>query len=225
MSNLNKTNYLALKKCVLNDYPYEIEWDDKIVTPIFEEVHDSILEQHANINEKYYSNNGKGTISLNYLDHYVILAYRLAHTLWKSGYSFLSDAIYYSMRVRGGIDLYYTTELGPYFMPAHSLGTCMDAHAKYGKLLQIYNGCHLGPYNIVGKDPKDWKHPILGDYVTMLSGSRIYGDSIIGNNVLLSVNTVVINEEIPDNCIVSGISPNLVFQRLRIPNSSMLLNV
>lgn len=225
MKITSKENYTALRKCVIADYPYPLEWDDSLVLPIFEDVYDDLVEQHKHINNRYYSRDGEGLLLLNYIDHYVILCHRFANKLWKTGMSAYAEAVYYSLRNRGNIDLYYTTEIGPYFIPAHSLGTCMDSHATYGKLFRIYNGCHLGPYSIVGKEPSEWKHPVIGDYVTMLSGSRVYGNSKIGNNVIISVNTVVINEEIPDNCIVSGISPNLVFQRLKVPNCDTLINL
>ena len=218
-------NYYAIKKCVINDYPYSIEWDDSVVLGVFNSIYDDLIEQHAHIGNKYYSDGQNGLINLNFLDHYIILAHRLAHALWKNNLSLYAEAVYYSLRIRGSIDLYYTTEIDKFFMPTHSLGTVIDSHVRYGKLFKVYNGCHLGPYNIVGVDPKEWKHPVIGDFVTMLGGSKIFGDTIVGNNVIISVNTVLINEEIPDNCIVSGVSPNLVFQKLKSQNSSLLINL
>jgi len=217
-------NYLAIRKCVLTDYPYPIEWDNNEVVAIFNVIYDDILEQHSHINSGYYNNGTVGLLNLNFIDHFVILAFRFANALWKRGFVTYAEAVYYSLRVRGSIDLFYTTNIDKYFIPTHSLGTVVDSHVKYGKLFRIYNGCHLGPYNIIGLSPKEWKHPVIGDFVTLLGGSKIFGNTKIGNNVIVSVNTVIINEEIPDNCIVSGVSPNLVFQRLKKSNSSLLIN-
>ena len=214
-------NFYAIKKCVLNDYPYPIEWEDWEVQDIFNVTYDDVIEQHSHINNSYYSNEKTGLINLNFLDHYVILLYRFANALWKNNLTTYAEAVYYSLRVRGSIDLFYTTDIDKYFMPTHSLGAVIDSHSKYGKYFRIYNGCHIGPYNIIGLQPNEWKHPVIGDYVTMLGGSKVFGNTIIGNNVTLSVNTVVINEEIPDNCIVSGVSPNLIFQRQKIKTSSL----
>lgn len=217
-------NFWAIRKCVLTDYPYSIEWEDREVQNIFNVTYDDVIEQHSHINNHYYNDGITGLINLNFLDHYVILAYRFSNALWKEGLISYAEAVYYSLRVRGNIDLYYTTEIDSFFLPTHSLGTIVDSHVKYGKLFRLYNGCHIGPYNILGLPPKEWKHPIIGDNVTMLGGSKIFGNTIIGNNVTLSVNTIVINEEVPDNCIVSGISPNLIFQRQKVQTSSLLIN-
>ena len=218
-------NFYAIRKCVLTDYPYPIDWEDREVQGIFNATYDDIIEQHSHIYNRYYNDGNTGLINLNFLDHYVILAYRFANALWKNNLPFYAEAVYYSLRIRGSIDLFYTTDIDKFFMPTHSLGAVIDSHVKYGKLFKVYNGCHLGPYNIVGVDPKEWKHPKVGDFVTMLGGSKLFGETTVGNNVIISVNTVVVNEEIPDNCIVSGISPNLVFQRLKVSNSSLLTNV
>lgn len=206
-----KTTYDGVKKCTLSDYPYVLEWNDDVVFPVFEHVYSNVLEQHAKMKSDYYSNNGNGRINLGFMDHYVILFYRFANSLWKNNMEFLAEAVYYSLRIRGSIDLFYKTEIGETFVPTHALGTAMDCHAKYGKGFKIYNGCHIGPSDIVGKDPRDWVHPEFGDYVTMLSHSKVFGKSKIGNNVILSTGCVVMDEDIPDNCVVIGQSPKLYF--------------
>jgi serine O-acetyltransferase len=98
----------------------------------------------------------------------------------------------------------------------------IDSHAKYGKMFRFYNGVHIGPYSIVGNEPSEWIHPVFGDYVTMYNGAKVFGKTVVGNNVIISPNTIVINETIPDNCVVSGKSPNLYFMKLRVPNSAIL---
>lgn len=213
-----KDTYYGLKKCVINDYPFELEWDDSDLYQVFEKCYNRVLEDHSMINDSYYSNENGGIIRIDYLDHYVILCYRFANALSKLGKKNIADAVYYSSRVRGSIDLFYSAEMGRCFVPAHALGTIIDSHAKYGNFFQVYNGCHIGPYSYLGKDPKEWVHPIFGDFVTMLGHSKVFGASKIGSNVIISTQTVIINDEVPDNCIVSGSSPNLIFQRLKIKN-------
>ena len=206
-------NYYAVKKCVLNDYPYNIEWDDIVVRPIFDFVFNDVLGQHAHIMNKYYSKDGEGLIMLEYMDHYVELLFRFANKLWKVGMENLAELVYYSSRIRGSIDCFYKSEIPDFFMPVHAIGSVMDMHAQYGKLFQIYNGCHIGPYNI-HEDPSLWVHPQFGNGVRLLSGVHIYGNTTIGNNVIVSVNSLLINEDIPDNCIVMGSSPNLVIKKI-----------
>ena len=213
--------YMATKKCIVSDYPYDLDWNDEVLYKLFIDTYNAIIEEHSHINNSYYSDDEGGKLMLNYLDHYAIFCFRFAKRLHKEGLIQIADATYYSMRIRCSIDLYYTSNIGECFMPVHALGTIMDSHAIYGRHFKIYDGCHIGPYSIVGKEPKEWVHPTFGDYVTMLAHSTVYGNSVIGNNVIISAGTNIINEEIPDNCIVSGSSPNLVFQKLRISNKSI----
>ena len=215
-------NYHALKKCIISDYPYPLNWDDKIIFEYFSRIYNVIISEHSKIKSPYYSNKSKGILKLNFLDHYVILTYRFSNFLYKLRLVELAEAVYYSMRIRGAIDLFYTTEIDSFFIPTHAIGTIVDSHAKYGTLFRIYDNVHIGPYNIIGNAPNEWEHPIFGDYVTLLAGSRIYGKSVIGNNVIISSGTIVINEEVPDNCVVLGSSPNLYFMPLKIKNSSLL---
>lgn len=214
--------YNGIKKCVLNDYPYDIDWDDAVLTPIFQKCYADVIEQHSHINDSYYSNNTRGIIRLEFIDHYVIICFRFAQKLFESGKILQADAVYYSCRVRGSIDLFYTAKIGECFMPVHALGTIVDSHSIYGIYFKIYDGCHIGPYSIVGKEPKEWIHPVFGDFVTILGHSKVFGNTTVGNNVIISAGSLIINEEIPDNCIVSGASPNLVFQKLKVSNQSIM---
>ncbi len=47
----------------------------------------------------------------------------------------------------------------------------------------------------------------------MYSNSKVLGRSHIGDYVTLSANAYVINEDIPDNCMVFGQSPNLIIKK------------
>lgn len=214
--------YKGIKKCVINDYPYPLQWDDNSLFPLFSEVYSSVINQHSCIKNSYYSNNEGGFVRLNYMDHYIIMCHRFANHIYNKGFGNIADAVFYSLRTRGGLDLFYTTDIGPFFMPIHPIGTILDPHAKYGKLVKIYNSVHVGPYNIRNKKPEEFDRPIIGDFVTLLGHSHVYGKSVIGNNVILSVGTVIINETVPDNCIVMGQSPNLYFIPKKDFNSDIL---
>lgn len=204
--------YEFLCKMVGRDFPYDIDGDfkDQIVAKLFDDVYRNLISQHSRIKNGYYSTAGKGIVDFSYLDHYLILCHRFAHALSvELGNKSLADAVYYSCRVRTSVDLYYRCEIGDYFMPVHPLGAVLDSKARYGKVFKVYNGVHVGPYGIEGKPPSEWVHPVIGDGVTVYANSSIYGRTVIGNNVIVSPGTTIINEEIPDSCIVFGASPNL----------------
>lgn len=222
MEILNR-EYSAFKKMVLNDYPYEMVIDDNELFPVFTHVYNNVCEQHSRINNKFFAKEGKGIIDFKFLDHYLIFCFRIANYIYKEHDNIeLAEAIYYSSRIRTSTDLYYTAEIGDYFIPGHSIGTVMDSRAKYGELFKIYNGVHIGPYNIQGVEPKDWKHPKFGNGVTMLAKASVYGDTEIGDNVIISAGALVVNEKIPSNCIVIGQSPKLYVLPNKVSNFDLL---
>ena len=48
--------------------------------------------------------------------------------------------------------------------------------------------------------------------VILFANAMILGDTRIGNNVVVAGDTFLINESVPDNCIVFGKSPNITIK-------------
>lgn len=212
----------VFRNIIKADYPYLLEIDENSFFKSFTIVWNNLLDQHSNLSIKYYSNLDQGIIDFKFLDHYLIFCYRMANYLHIIGNTNdLADAIYYSSRIRTSTDLYFTAKIGSYFMPVHSIGAIIDSHAVYGKLLKVYDGVHIGPYNINGISAENWKHPKIGDGVTLLANSSVYGITEIGDNVIVSIGATIINENIPPNCIVMGSSPNLKI----LPNRTNNLDI
>ena len=65
----------------------------------------------------------------------------------------------------------------------------------------------------IQKDVYCLVYPVFGDFVTMYSNSSVIGNCRIGNNVVIGANTCIKDEDIPDNCLVFGSSPNLVIKQ------------
>lgn len=93
-------------------------------------------------------------------------------------------------------------------MCEHPLGSVLG-RAKYSDYLMIYQGTTIGGNRKNG----ELFYPTLGKNVLMYSNSTVLGDSHIGNNVIISAETYIINEDIPDNCIVFGKTPNIQIKR------------
>jgi len=49
--------------------------------------------------------------------------------------------------------------------------------------------------------------------VVLYANATILGDTHIGNNVLISAGTYLLNEKIPENSIVFGKSPNIAIKK------------
>ena len=101
------------------------------------------------------------------------------------------------------IDLYYDIDLPSIFHLQHPMGTILG-RAKYGQFLSVAQGVTVGKNKM--------KTAKFGDFVTLYPQSMVIGNSIIGNNVIISAGTIVKDAIIPDNSIVFGISPNLIIK-------------
>ena len=207
-----EAHYNAFIKVIRRDFPYELHEDlfDNNLKNLFQDVYQDIISQHARIQNPYFSRKGKGILNLAFLDHFLILSFRFGHALYKADLSMeIADALYYSGRIRTSTDIYYRAEIGDFFLPSHPIGTVLGSRATYGKGFRPYNGVHIGPFDVLGKSPSVLVHPVIGDGVIIFPNASIYGGTIIGNNVTISAGTTVINENVPDNCIVFGESPDL----------------
>ena len=120
-----------------------------------------------------------------------------------------ADCLYYLNKSLHSIELFYEVALPEHFMVEHPLGSVIGK-AKYGDYFCFYQGCTIGGNYNNGV----LKYPTIGNNVRMYANSTIIGDSKIGDNVIISANTYIKNQVIPDNSIVFGSSPdNLVIIR------------
>ncbi len=69
-----------------------------------------------------------------------------------------------------------------------------------------YQGCTVGG--------NKGHYPTLGRNFRMMSGSKILGDSHVGDNVTLAANTYVKDTDIPSGATVFGSSPRLILKFL-----------
>ena len=54
--------------------------------------------------------------------------------------------------------------------------------------------------------------PVSGDNVQISSGSRVLGNIVIGDNVIIGANAVVIND-VPSNAVVGGVPARILYMR------------
>ena len=47
----------------------------------------------------------------------------------------------------------------------------------------------------------------------MTANSKVFGNSYIGNNVIIGVDACIKDEDIPDNSLVFGQSPSLIIKK------------
>ena len=139
---------------------------------------------------------------------YMIFLYYLSHKLYKSNAGEITDKLYYLNKIFHAVDLFYAIDLPECFGAEHPLGSVMG-RAKYGNGFFFYQGCTVG-----GTRDRTGNlfYPVIGENVRMFSNSSILGSSHIGNNVDLGAGAIVKNQDIPDDSIVFGESPNLIIK-------------
>ncbi len=158
---------------------------------------------------KYYSRNGNAYFNPYHSGQYTVFLYYFSNTVFKGGshHARLADKIYYLNRIMNSCDLFYEVELPEIFMLDHPVGTVIG-RAKYGNYFKFTQNCTVGNNNNV--------YPVIGENVTISANSMILGNSKIGDNVILGAGACVKDQDVPDNSLVFGSSPNLIIKKRKL---------
>ena len=184
---------------------YWIDIDESIILSVIPDALDFIDRGFQQLPSKRFYDGG--TIFSSYFSvHWMIFLYRLAHEIFiKWGEVKEADQVYYLNKIMHSIDWFYAIDLPIHFLCEHPLGSVLG-RAKYGDFFFIYQGTTVGGNRSHGK----LCYPTIGNNVILYANATVLGDCHIGNNVVISSGSYLINEIIPDNCIVFGSSPNVV---------------
>lgn len=144
------------------------------------------------VNNKYFSH-----FNCLHTDQYAMFLYFLSNTIYRTDKNKdLASRIYALNKALHGIDVFYEVELPDIFLFVHPVGTVLG-RANYGNYFVTYQCVTVG-------GSYDCAHPTLGSGVVIYGGSAVIGDCMIGNNVLVSINTTVMDSNIPDNSVVNA---------------------
>jgi len=146
---------------------------------------------------KYYRKGGEVYFNPFHSGQYSIFLYFLARAVFniEKEKSTLPDRIYYLNKCLNGLDLYYEVKMPKIFFLDHPVGSVLG-RAVYGERFSFGQNCTVG--NNKGL------YPTLGSNVRMMSGSKILGNCLIGDNVIISANTYIKDTDIPEFSIVFG---------------------
>lgn len=113
------------------------------------------------------------------------------------------QAMLYSNLVRmiSQMEIYYTAEIGAGLKINHGFGIVIGSNCKIGRNALLYQQITIGDSNPLSVQKRC--RPCVGDNLTMYSGAKILGPIQIGNNVIISQNTVCF-QNIEDNQILMG---------------------
>ncbi len=143
---------------------------------------------------------------------YMVLLYYLSRQLFlKDGNGERAEKIYYLNKILNGIDIFYEVVMPAVWGGEHPLGSVMG-RAVYGDRFFFYQGCTVG--GSVGSS--GYCYPKLGSGVLMYSNSKILGNCIIGDNVIFSANSYLINQNVPANSLVFGQGKDVVIKDINM---------
>lgn len=108
------------------------------------------------------------------------------------------------------VELFYAIELPKYFFLDHPLGSVIG-RGSIGEYFIFSQGCTIGENRGV--------YPKIGKFVYMMSNSKIVGNSIIGDNCIISANTYIKDAVVPSNTIVFNDGYKLIFKENKFDNT------
>lgn len=157
---------------------------------------------------KYYFKDGDVYFNPFHSGHWCTFLYFLSNSLFNEidKPHHLCDKIYMLNKSLHCCDLFYEVALPDIFFLDHPLGTVIG-RGVINNFFTFSQGCTVG-------NNKGF-FPTINENVTMMSDSKIIGKCIIGRNVIVSANTFVKDQNVPDNSIVFGSSPNLIIKPKR----------
>lgn len=125
---------------------------------------------------------------------YSTFLYILANQIFlQEGSSEICNKLFFLNKTLNSIDLHYQVAMPEIFLIAHGIGSVIG-NAKFGNNFVFFQNITVGRVGDLS--------PKIGSEVIMYPGSVITGNSIIGDNVVVSANTVIHNYDIPSNSIV-----------------------
>lgn len=119
--------------------------------------------------------------------------------LLRKVFSFVYKVLYKLVQILTGIELPCEVKIGRNFIIDHCGGIVISGYASFGDDCRIRNGVVVGLARV--EDPCA---PRIGNNVDIGAGAKLLGRIVIGDNVVIGANAVVLRD-VPDNSIAVGV--------------------
>ncbi len=144
-------------------------------------------------------------VALCYHGFHAIVLHRITHAVHMFGVPILPRFMGMLNRWVTGIEIHPGARIGPGFFIDHGSGVVIGGTAVVGSNCLLFQGCTLGG---TGKESGK-RHPTLKDNVVVGAGAKVLGNIVIGNDVYIGANSVVLGD-VPDCSTVVGIPGRIV---------------
>jgi len=104
-----------------------------------------------------------------------------------------------------GVDIHPAATIGSGLFIDHATGVVIGETAVVGNDVTIYQGVTLGGTSL----EQVWRHPKIGDRVTIGAGAKILGPIEVGSDSRIGANAVVVRS-VPANSVVVGVPGQII---------------
>jgi serine O-acetyltransferase len=164
-----------------------------------------LREDIATIKERDPAARSTVEILLAYPGLHAVLFYRIAHRLWKRGFTTPARVLSHLARFLTGIEIHPGATIGRRFFIDHGMGVVIGETAIVGDDVTLYQGVTLGG---TGKE-RGKRHPTLGDNVIVGVGSKVLGAITIGDGARIGGGSVVL-KDVPPHTTAVGVPARAV---------------
>lgn len=142
---------------------------------------------------------------------HAIIGYRFCHWLWQKKWRTLARIISQFIRFLTGIEIHPAAKIGHGFFIDHGMGVVIGETSIIGNNVTLYHGVTFGGTTVFDKSGKQMtkRHPTLKNDIIVGAGAKILGPIIIGNNVKIGANAVVLHD-VSDNQTIVGVPAHIV---------------
>ena len=197
-----------IKKIVLHQLrSYWPDVNEAAISKAMPDALNAIEENYRGLPNKRYFNGNDVVFSPYVSVQWMNFLYRLSNALYKKKEITSADQVYYLNKIMHSNDWFYAVDLPVHFLCEHPLGSVLG-RAEYDDFFFIYQGVTVGGNRRNGI----LEYPSIGNNVILFANATVLGDTHIGDNVVVAADTFLINERIPDNCIVFGKSPDITIK-------------
>jgi serine O-acetyltransferase len=119
--------------------------------------------------------------------------------LLRKAFSAIYRLLFKLVQIVTGIELPCEAEVGQGFTIDHFGGVVVSGYAKFGDNCRIRTGVCVGLSHV--EDPCA---PVIGHNVDIGAGAKVLGRIMVGDNVVIGANAVVIRD-VPSNSIATGV--------------------
>jgi serine O-acetyltransferase len=133
--------------------------------------------------------------------------HRLAHGLWRNGWTTLARFVSHVGRFATGVEIHPAARLGRGLFIDHGMGVVIGETAEVGEDVTLLQGVTLGGTSLL----REKRHPTLGNNVVVGAGAAIIGALFIGDNSRIGAGSVVVRD-VPPNSVVVGVPGRVTYK-------------